>query len=686
MRTRRRSRSARRTEIDNLDAQLARRDRARERLLQRGLAQPRESAGDALERWTDAATHAEREGAEARAQADALDRQLSSIADRKLSVSTERAGHEQRVQTLEADLEAALQWRDRLCADPLLQEIEGTDQPSLEAAGLHARILARADLARRKMLDSRVEGTEEVRSLEWLRVHGLLPSPLDVRRVVDALDALGITGYPAAEYLAQNVAPDRRRALIEHDPARFSGVIVLDEATLARARELVVDGLRAPVQISVVRSLDPAPPDDAVHVIPPDPGLYDHTAADEQRPTLEASVQRRDEAERALLADEARLRALAEDVSRFLAAHGDGGIDALDRMLRDTRDQIDRANRELNELKQQEHEIRERRRAIAEKVVEIRNRLEHARQAEAAVRSFVEEHELDLEHTRERKQRAALELRNAAEEEAAAIERAKGHRTRAVELRDRLFEHRSELRRLVDEHDAVVHFVSDATPTVDVDLARARADYDAAKRQYERELREDKIQWEIEQAERKHVEARDRYARAAKQLDVAHIDRLAARDDLDDETARLKADQGEQRQTVADRRATHAQAKMRLQQETAQRREADDLPPDRPRPTDAATARAEADADGPRPRLAPPRSTLPHRRPPFHPPPPSTRSRRHRPSHPPPWPHMTPRTSRSPPPRIAVEPTGFPSVPFSPPRSSRNLSVARARGGRLPMV
>src|SRR5690606_11775171 len=167
---------------------------------------------------------------------------------------------------------------------------------------------------------------------------------------------------------------------------------------------------------SVVRSLDPAPPDDAVHVIPPDPGLYDHTAADEQRPTLEASVQRRDEAERALLADEARLRALAEDVSRFLAAHGDGGIDALDRMLRDTRDQIDRANRELNELKQQEHEIRERRRAIAEKVVEIRNRLEHARQAEAAVRSFVEEHELDLEHTRERKQRAALELRNAAEE------------------------------------------------------------------------------------------------------------------------------------------------------------------------------------------------------------------------------------------------------------------------------
>lgn len=580
-------------EVRAIDEQLDRRERAREQLLREELVLRREPAGDALARWQ---THVgERElSLDANAgDRQRLERELGVVGDRREEVVAERASLAGRADSLAKRLDAALGWRDRLRAEAPIREVEEVDEPDLEAPGLVDRLLRRARAAQTRTLTSRVDGAEDSRSLDWLRDHGLLPSPIDVRRVIDALSARGLSAHAGPEYLEQNLPATRAAELLERDPALFAGVIVTTDEALAQARGLVVDGLRCPVQVSRVESLELDLPEHAnAHVLLPDPAQYDRTAAAERRSGLEASVSRRLEREARFDAEETAARRLADEVQRYLNELGGGELALLERHAEETRHQVEIAENELLELGRRNERLRGELATATAEAERLRKERERGHRATEALRRFIDEHDERAQGARLRKQALNVAIRAAEEEASRAELRAQQQRSLALRFTKQQLEEENAAREVTAERDAVVHCDREPCSAPLRSLGEARVAYDTARRKYEGELTDKRAQWELDRCEDDLAEARSLFDQKARDLDRASIDRFVGQGDLQEELRRLAEAEGQQQRVSAQRHAAHQQSVSALRTALARRREPDDLPPDRPRPPDAASARS----------------------------------------------------------------------------------------------
>ncbi len=583
-------------ERDRIDDRIAARDRARESLLGRGAVERREAAADAAERWR--AFVEERGQAEASAsrEREELGAQLEATADRREVVVAARAEAARAAADLGERLEAALAWRDRLSGDPRLRELEEVREPDLEAVGLIDRLRRRARGSRTQLFASRVEGAEDARSLEWLKERGLLPSPVDVRRVVDAITATGQAAHAGPEYLAQNLRPEEVAELLAADPARFGGVIVTTSAALERAASVTVAGLRAPVQVTLLERLVAEAAASSAHVLLPDAALWDRSAADDRRATLTASAAKRAQDERRLADDEAALTELAGELRRFLDAHGAGGIVRLERRADDAKEQVQRADAELKELEERQGRLRGERAAAVDRETRARQERERGSRALEAVERFLAEHEAGLAEARERKDALAVAIRGWLEEAQREREEAERRRSDASSAIERALDRERDARARREERAAVAHRDAASAPEPSVSLEEARVAYQTASRRYEGELSDSRIQWQIEQCEAALAELRAGYEHHARGLDQAQIERLADRADRVAELARVEAAASEQAVSVERCRLALERARATLSELKARRREVDDLPSDRPRPQDAETARREAAA------------------------------------------------------------------------------------------
>lgn len=581
-------------EIRRCDDQIARRERARERLLQAGHLHPREAAQAAEERWQrrqdDLAggigqNRADRTAARERRDANQL---------RRTELAAERAKVAEQATVLASQLDEALAWRDRLQVDERILEVEAVDEANLDSPRLEARLRSTAEQAHKQLLDSRVEGAEDRRSLDWLRDHGLLPSPVDVERVIAALAERGISAHAGPAYLEQNLPAERRALRLSQDPARFSGVVVVDEADLAAARALEVERLRAPVQISLLRDLAARPTTDDAHVCLPDPALYDTAAADDERPELEAAVLRREERARRLAKREKGFVAIADELRRFLADHGGGQLDRLGQRQSDLEQQRELATTEIERLEQEARELAEMVQTLEREADRLRAEQERARQAQTAIHGFREEHEGPIAAVRERRTQATADRRAAEEQSRRAEQEVDHHRQRADELRRRHLEQSTEVRAIATERDGLAHVGERRSPPEGLPLDAARSAYETARKQYEGEIRSPEIKARIAVTRETRDDDRRRYDRLARDLDRTAVDRLADRSDLETERERLQAFEHEQMYRVTRHEADLAQARDRLAEASTLARETDDLPADRPRPEDAARARAMA--------------------------------------------------------------------------------------------
>jgi hypothetical protein len=371
-------------------------------------------------------------------------------------------------------------------------------------------------------------------------------------------------------------------------------VVVLDDASLDRARQLDVSGLHAPVMVSIISDLTPAPSPALAVVIAPDAALYDAAAADERRPLLERAVARRGEEEQRLAGEADRFAWLADDLARFVGEHGSGKLDALDRELRAAQQQAQLAELELQRIAKDDAALRRSLEDLEDRLQQLVRDQEAARLAIAAIKRFIDEHDAEIDATRARKDAATHELQVATGEAESADAEAKEHRGNAKEHQRRKVEQESYAQQITREHDAVEHHGEPRSAPAELTLDAARAGYETARKQYEGEITAHRIKAELEHKSRQRAAAKKEYDRAAADLDSMEVEHLATRGDLDDETHRLEAAEREQMQAEAHAKAHHAQVKAKLEESNRKRREADDLPADSLRPPDASAARQQA--------------------------------------------------------------------------------------------
>lgn len=569
-----------------------RRERVREALVAAGAIEPREAAADALARLSARRAAGEAEAADHTARREALAAELADA--REVTLTDERAKHEQDGQHHQRALDTALAWQDRLSEHPLILEVEGVDSAALEAPGLEDRLLSHAERARRDLIDSRLEGAEDDRALAALDADGLLPSGPDVERVATELRRAGVNAHPGLRYLAENVERERRRALLAADPSRFTGVIVIDEDGLERGRRASIAEPRSLVQVSRVSALeDGGRPSDA-YVLGPDPAHFDHAEARARGDSLRAAREQRTRRERELRAREQAFTAVAGDLAKYLEAHGRGRLDALRERCEAARRQALAAARALEALAERrvtlEAAISEHRLAIA-RARELTAKLEAL---VLRVEGFIDEHERHIESLRRRRGELTGLTHQLTERIDAARIAEEAARRQLTEQEDHQRDLAASIRASNDERTAVAYFDAHL-PVTAQPLEVAREAYAVARSQYEKEVSENKLKWQVEEKQRAFESAENQLRDAMHGLDEAAVDELAESDDLPGATREIARRLASQREAVGEAKARLEAARAALG-DAVRRREADDLPSDRPRPETAAEARHIAEA------------------------------------------------------------------------------------------
>ncbi|RLB51990.1 MAG: hypothetical protein DRJ42_15850 [Deltaproteobacteria bacterium] len=585
-------------DLDAAEMSLAKRDRARERLVKEGVFEAREPAEDAQDRWQGVLDRAEERLAADEARANHLEAELEALGERLQEVSNQRVQRKAEATAAGAEFDRARMERAELEADPLVCGVEETEQANALASGLEGRLRGEASGVDAARIRSAVDGAEDVRAARGCEEEGLLPAPLDVERVRARLRAAGINAYPAAAYLAENLHDDDelKASLIRSDPARFFGVLVPhEEWARVAAVESLAAGLRMPVTIAPTSLNAPEGTSDAIVVGPGTAGGYHYAAAAGERTAIEERVESRREREDQLDERSKRLRRLADRVEALAETWGDGRYDGL-------RERVDMLTAEAQRLELHVVELEAERMAARGGLADLRKAQEasrrerqHAELAVSRTTSHIEHFERHVAGWRaeaaEARSRVRLETENKAEADAAIA--------KAMEARDGFMRQRQEARRLADdcvrEHDGVSYSTDagagpdggDRKPLL-LDTARSR--YNADLEAYERELGNSRIQGQLDEIERSQREAENQLRRIVDEhisrADVAATSELVGEHlDAREREARTAAEEATgARRAAGDR---HAQAQKELKKRPEGQRQAEDLPTDRPIPDTA---------------------------------------------------------------------------------------------------
>lgn len=192
--------------------------------------------------------------------------------------------------------------------------------------------------AERQLFEERTAAADDARILGALGEGGLLPPNQDVLATVEHLGEHGVPALPGWRYLAQSVPPADHAKVLAARPELVDGVVITDEASHLRAREVLERAALLPRSAVAVGTraalLAPLEEKDAqtggaVFLVPPNPAMHDEDAADGERRSLRERSARRDEEIRALAARLSTDRALAARLSAWRQSCPSGRLSEL---------------------------------------------------------------------------------------------------------------------------------------------------------------------------------------------------------------------------------------------------------------------------------------------------------------------------------------------------------------------
>ncbi|MEU3877272.1 hypothetical protein [Streptomyces sp. NPDC029704] len=301
--------------------------------------------------------------------------------------------------------------------------------------------------AERQLFELRTAAADDSRILGALGDGGLLPPSPDVLAAVEFLGEHGIPALPGWRYLAQSVDPARHAAVLAARPELVDGVVITDNDSHARAREVLGAASLLPRSAVAVGTaaalLAPAPADAGegegifgVFLVPPNPAMHDERAADEERHALRERAMARDEEIRTVAARLAGDRALAARLSSWRAGCPQGRLaelaaeaertrvaaDAAQQALaeaRTVRAEAEEAAAETARVRDERQEAAQRARRVADALAGLAYRLRERATWQSRVRELAEEAAEAEERAEECVDRA-----RAADEERRAAQRA----------------------------------------------------------------------------------------------------------------------------------------------------------------------------------------------------------------------------------------------------------------------
>jgi hypothetical protein len=316
------------SEQDALHTAIADFDKQRQQLVQSGVLVPEETLTAAETRLTMAAKDVRAEGERLEHKHEASEAEIDYTAARlETEVEAVSAARDHQSQ-IQGELDKLSKRSQELADSARLRTLLQTDVVDLDHGADDA--LTKLDEAITTAEGELIELKEAIaageRAIHSLRTHGLLPPRLQVQKVVDELEAAGITAVSGWRYLAENIdAADHARHIAEL-PAAVDGVIVYTD-NLNHVASLV----RAPVDEAVV--LSPAGVFDG-HLTPqfvlgPTPAQHNKAAATHelaQRNTRhDTLVDQRNQLDRQRTHDDT----LRSAVRAFRADLPDDGMDGL---------------------------------------------------------------------------------------------------------------------------------------------------------------------------------------------------------------------------------------------------------------------------------------------------------------------------------------------------------------------
>ncbi len=606
---------------------ISKRDTARERLQKDGWVTPRESIPVAQDRWKHACERASSRREQTAREVAAVHQKIADARHRQRVVTGDLARFEQTQKQQDEALARAMDWRQALCQNQCIVEMEAVDDPDLENQGLEGRLRAEAATAATSILKEHVDRAEDDRSLQGLESTGLLPPPRDVERVTQVLrDRSSLNAHSGTAYLAETVPVSERIQWLQSDPARFGGVIVVASELSAQVADATDKlDLRSPVQVSVISSDSPpvedtphvedSPPvEDSVsadgtanqhHVVSPNPATYDYAQAESTRGVIQERQQASERRIATLRSRQRDFEKAADELQRYLDDWGRGQLDALQQSRDAIAEQAALAQSELAALATQEQQYQAAALDLESQQQQAVADLTRAERAEAALDLFWNDHEAAIESLRSQRESAEKQIRYA-------------QRELAGNARDELHAARKQLDTLIDQkkdcqrdwaalgqeaaqiayllrQEAQQEGPQEARPAIPLDQARDR--YRHLLANWEHRTSDNRLQWQIEDITTRAAPIRKQFAERSAEFEQGSISELARLPDLDQQMAAT--------QLALDKwRGRHAKAVARLEVAQTQlsqskgRRDAQDLPPatdDQPTPTTAAAASAAAD-------------------------------------------------------------------------------------------
>ena len=383
-------------------------------------------------------------------------------------VSADRTALEARLELLTGHLEA-------LRLTPRLVELAESEVVDVWTNGppLVDRLTRLIERAEADLVALEIGGLEDRRALASLEETGLLPPPLDIEKVLGALEAARIPAVSGWRQLAESIPADRRVEAIARSPELASGVLVVP-AVLQRARETldaaglvlstaVVVGQAAGLEAQARPERGPADapfaedgPGTAPErfVVAPARALFDPGAAEAERAARAIDVERLDARRRQLQERREADAGLRDELRRFLHDSPEGTLERWQGELAQLASLADQLSRRITDSEQAEAALkaesadrnsrlkagRQRRRAIANLVP----RIQSCADGLAAVAALVPEER----HLRDRQEWLQSEIAGAEAAEAEARDRrtaAERRRAEAGASADRLADERSRI-------------------------------------------------------------------------------------------------------------------------------------------------------------------------------------------------------------------------------------------------
>ncbi|MDG6109794.1 hypothetical protein PQF33_47625 [Dactylosporangium aurantiacum] len=498
---------------------------------------------------------------------------------------------------------------EALATDPRLTAL--TERDTVDPVAEHRLLVDQLSeaiiTADRQRIQLAVADAEDDRAVQALASpRGLLPAALDLARAADVLAAERIPASTGWHHLADRVPQDRWAAAVQRVPHLVGGLLVHDEADLARARDALHRAKLFPtsaVQISTTTRLDEATQDparleatggaardaaggpgrEAGFVLEPAPAMFDRTAA--AREADRRAESRRDRGERVQELLDARdhdlrlkdqLRQLADRCPPGHREHLDAEHRRVGELLGEARDRAERLDAARGDLDARAGRLREAQQRLAERRRILATRLgvlqDLSRRAPEADRQRAELAQLparraDLERQLEQ---AEEQERGYATVAARCTAGAEQHRATARGHRARI----DELRRVADP--------TPPAPARPVSLAAAMSAYQAADEAYLRRSSGDALEATISEIGRR-LDALDRQLRQYSAEEHETAARLAATPEAADPALVARdTELAEQEHFAARAAATRAEAerdaaRQELAERAAQRPAAGDV-------------------------------------------------------------------------------------------------------------